>query len=398
MNVPTENVLFYRLSAHNLQQKLPADQIEKAAGACGLQNTPPGSWETALFNRLEKCSLEKLRTALYQDKSLLQAWSIRGVPLVFPTKETDIFLSPLKAQEGEEPWIYTRGITLALDYLDMDFGTLLPLVKQACSYLDTHRIASKEALDQTLASIVSSFLSKEKQLLWNAPSMYGNPKKQTIGGAVVSFLLRPCSFYSLIVFGRRQGTVPEFTSLRNWLDEEPEHIEEGEKALVRKFLHCYGPSTCQAFREWLGSSPQQAKRLWDQISQEIYPVQVMEKKCWILAEDKEKLLCPPQPGESLLLLGPHDPYLDIRDKKLLLENQSLQRKVWTTVSNPGVILKDGHIAGIWKPKTLKKSLQLSMELYETFSSREKEKLAQLAEAYASFRELSLKLSVESNFR
>ena len=124
----------------------------------------------------------------------------------------------------------------------------------------------------------------------------------------------------------------------------------------------------------------------------------MEKKCWILAEDKEKLLCPPQPGESLLLLGPHDPYLDIRDKKLLLENQSLQRKVWTTVSNPGVILKDGHIAGIWKPKTLKKSLQLSMELYETFSSREKEKLAQLAEAYASFRELSLKLSIESNFR
>lgn len=115
---------------------------------------------------------------MYQDKSLLQAWSIRGVPLVFPTKETDIFLSPLKAQEGEEPWIYTRGITLALDYLDMDFGTLLPLAKQACSYLDTHRIASKEALDQTLASIVSSFLSKEKQLLWNAPSMYGNPKSK----------------------------------------------------------------------------------------------------------------------------------------------------------------------------------------------------------------------------
>ena len=46
-------------------------------------------------------------------------------------------------------------------------------------------------------------LPAEKRDLWNQPSMYGSPDKQTVGGAVVSFLLRPCAFMGLVVFGRR---------------------------------------------------------------------------------------------------------------------------------------------------------------------------------------------------
>ena len=34
-----------------------------AAGACGLQNSPPGSWELALFNRVADCSLAQLEEA-----------------------------------------------------------------------------------------------------------------------------------------------------------------------------------------------------------------------------------------------------------------------------------------------------------------------------------------------
>ena len=67
---------------------LPSGQIETAAGACGVQNSPPGAWETALFNRVEGCTLPELHDALYRRKTLLQAWSYRGVPVVFPTAES----------------------------------------------------------------------------------------------------------------------------------------------------------------------------------------------------------------------------------------------------------------------------------------------------------------------
>ena len=52
---------------------LPSGQIETAAGACGVQNSPPGAWETALFNRVEGCTLPELHDALYRRKTLLQA-------------------------------------------------------------------------------------------------------------------------------------------------------------------------------------------------------------------------------------------------------------------------------------------------------------------------------------
>lgn len=78
-----EQIRAYRLRAHHLDQQLPSNGLERAAGACGLQNSPPGAWETAAFNRLADCTLEGLRAALYEEKNLLQAWSYRGVPSGF---------------------------------------------------------------------------------------------------------------------------------------------------------------------------------------------------------------------------------------------------------------------------------------------------------------------------
>lgn len=267
MKLSAGQVRGHRLRAHHLDEKLPMEALEAAAGVCGLQNTPPGAWETAMYSRVHGCTLPLLEEALAGKKSLLQAWSIRGVPLVFPTAQSDVFLAALAAQAGEEPWIYTRGITGALEHLGMGFDDLLARTRQAALYLDDHTITSKEALDQTLADIIEADLPQGKKALWLGPSMYGNPEKQTVGGAAVSFLLRPCSFCSLVVFGRRQGASPTFTSFKNWVGHAPAGCADAEKELVRKFLHAYGPATLDHFTRWLGSSAQQARRLWGALAE-----------------------------------------------------------------------------------------------------------------------------------
>ena len=148
MELSARQIRAHRLRAHHLDQKYPFGELLTVAGTCGLQNSPPGAWETAAFCRLKNCTLPQLHQALYQKKELLQAWSIRGVPLIFPTADSDVFLSALIAQEGEEPWIYTKGIGLALDHLGMSFAELLPLVESAAEYLEDHTIKSKEELDR----------------------------------------------------------------------------------------------------------------------------------------------------------------------------------------------------------------------------------------------------------
>lgn len=388
MELSARQIRAHRLRAHHLDQKYPFCELLAVAGSCGLQNSPPGAWETAAFCRLKNCTLPQLHQALYQKKELLQAWSIRGVPLIFPTADSDVFLSALIAQEGEEPWIYTKGIGLALDYLGMSFAELLPLVESAAEYLEDHTIKSKEELDRVLAQLAAEQLPAQKQSLWNAPSMYGAPDRQTVGGAAVSFLLRPCSFKGLVVFGEREGISPTFTSPLHWLGHKLVPSAQGTAELARRFLHAYGPATLRAFADWLGSTPAQAKRLWQQIEEELEPVTAAGKKAFILQSDRESFRCA-DTEEALLLLGPHDPYLDIRDRAILLEDTAAQRQVWPTVGNPGVILKSGKIIGIWKTRIQREKLSVTTTLWQPLSSPEQRELERQMEGYASFRGLAL---------
>ncbi len=372
---------------HHLDARREKKCVPQIAGACGMQNTPPGAWETALFNRISDCSLSDMTALLCSEKSLLQAWSFRGAPVVFPVGESDAFLSALVPRDNET-WIYTRGIAGALDFLQLPFDELLDKLKQVMPLLDDKTIESKSALDQTLAQWMLPLLPVEKQGLWNSPSMYGAPDRQTVGEAVVSFLLRPCAFMGLVVFGERVGGSPTFTSYRGWLAQPFKRGKDAAAKLTRKFLHCYGPTTAHALSSWLGCSGMQARRMWEAVSNEMEPVKADRKEAFILSEDKELLCSPPSLQRELLLLGGHDPYLDQRDRRILLSDKTLHKQVWQTITNPGAILRHGEIVGIWTSKKKDKGIEIKMTLWnDTFAA--KQKLYDPAEEYTTFRQQRL---------
>ena len=389
MTVTGEQARAFRLRRHHLDRPLPSGGLVEAAAGCGVQNSPPGAWETALWNRVEGVTLHQLEQALYGEKTLLQAWSIRGVPLVFPTVDAGVFLAPLCTQPGEEPWVYTRGITGALDALGLDFDDLLPLVETACACLEGETVLSKEALDRRLAGVIEPMLPPEVRPAWNAPSMYGQPDRQTVGGAAVSFLLRPCSFRGKVVFGAREGIYPTFTSPARWLGRSLPNHPDGVRELVRRFLRCYGPTQVSDFQSWLGCSPRQAKRLWGGIEDELAPVELDGKRRWVLAEDLN-LLSQGEEGERLLLLGSHDPYLDLRDRELILPDKTRQRQVWKTVGNPGAVLLGGRVIGFWSVRTRGDKLDAAVTLFEALEPTQRSRLEELAQGYAAFRGSALR--------
>ena len=389
-----EQIRIFRLRSHHLDSVYSKSETDRLVGACGMQNTPPGAWETALFNRVPDCTLSDMEHLLYEQKTLLQAWSYRGTPVVFPVSESSAFLSALIPDEPE-PWIYTQGIALALDFLQMDFNSLLEILKQVIPQLDDHVIVSKSALDQTLAGWMTPLIPIQKRKLWNQPSMYGSPDVQTVGGAVVSFLLRPCAFHGLVVFGKRDGISPTFTSFKNWTGSPIPPDHDAEKKLVRKYLHCYGPATADMFAGWLGCSGKQARRMWNTISEEMEPVTVFGKKAFILSEDRERLFAPasftgnhPEDLQGdLLLLGGHDPYLDQRDRAILQPDKTLQKQIWKLVTNPGAVVYRGEVIGIWTTKKKAKGMDIKMTLWT--DAAVKIPLQNLAEIYAAFRQQAL---------
>ena len=110
----------------------------------------------------------------------------------------------------------------------------------------------------------------------------------------------------------------------------------------------------------------------------------------MLAADLDALPGLPRPQQApLLLLGPHDPYLDQRDRTLLLPDKRLQRLVWRTVGNPGAILQQGRVAGCWKSKTRRGSLLVEAVFWQEPGPAARAAVQAKAEAWAAFRQMPL---------
>ena len=52
LELSSEQIRYFRLNSHHLDRIYSTEDCLAAAGACGLQNSPPGAWETALYNRI----------------------------------------------------------------------------------------------------------------------------------------------------------------------------------------------------------------------------------------------------------------------------------------------------------------------------------------------------------
>ena len=83
--------------------------------------------------------------------------------MIFPLEDSPVFLSALIPTEGE-PWIYTRGITLALDYLGISFQQALDWLLQVIVGLDSLSLVSKTVLDETLAGWILPLVPQDSPL------------------------------------------------------------------------------------------------------------------------------------------------------------------------------------------------------------------------------------------
>ena len=135
--------------------------------------------------------------------------------------------------------------------------------------------------------------------------------------------------------------------------------------------------------DWMGCSGKQARRLWEAAEEELEPVPFLGKKAYILSADRESLFSPVDfPADPLLLSG-HDPYLEQRDREVLVQDPARQRQVFRTVANPGVVLYQGEAIGTWKAVGKGQGLEIRMDLWE--EAVPKAVLSRLAEDYAAFR-------------
>jgi len=125
----------------------------------------------------------------------------------------------------------------------------------------------------------------------------------------------------------------------------PADPEPARQELVRRFLRYAGPTDRDGLAAWLALSPTAARRWWELAA--VIPVDVDGRRLFLHPDDLDAARAAP-PARGAHLLPPYDPILELSDRHLLVPDPAARKQVWRATANPGVVLADGAVVGIWR--------------------------------------------------
>ncbi|OPY28471.1 MAG: hypothetical protein A4E28_01528 [Methanocella sp. PtaU1.Bin125] len=379
-----DRALAFRLDRHHLARRLPPGSLLEAAGACGIQDTPPGSAALALHARVTGLTPADVDRALAADKTVLQAMSLRGAPLVFPTADAAIFTAGLLPEDEPSLRFFIAGAGEGLDRVGMSAIELTALTAGALPDILASREMTKDELGLEIADRISERLDTGRREQWRLPSWYASG--QYLGESLVRFALYVVSLQGLFCYGPRKGNKARFVLTGEWLDS-PLPVPDSARAragLARRYLHCYGPSTPAHYAEWAGIAPAQADRAWSMINGELTEVDFTGQRAWILGSDVACIKSP-APASGVRFLPPHEPLLQMRDRATLVPDQSLHRKLWRAVGNPGLLLVDGEAVAAWRSQKNGRTMNLAIETFADIPGNRRPEIAAEAATLAPYR-------------
>ncbi len=360
MHASLDQAQAFRLSSHHLAARLAPGALLQAAGACGIQNTPPGTAVPALHARLPDLIEDDLERALTGEKALLQCWSLRAAPHLFPAGDMAIFTAGLLPLDEESRRGFISGAEPALEEIGISATRGIELAAQGLVEILAGRMLTKDELGVELARWIAPHLSRSQQATWKAPSWYASG--QSLGESLVRFILPVLSLQGLCCHTVRKGSKAYVSLTSEWLGHMPARVDTqaARAGLVRRYLGCYGPSTPRHLAEWAGISPLQAAGSWKLVEDELVPVGLGGQETWLLQQDVEVFLSPPE-AQGIRFLPPHDPFLQLRDRGTFVPDVTWQRRIWRAAGSPGAILADGRLAGTWRAREKGRRMEMVID-------------------------------------
>jgi hypothetical protein len=133
---------------------------------------------------------------------------------------------------------------------------------------------------------------------------------------------------------------------------------------------------------WLTTTQAEVKQIWPSGLAE---VDVAGRTTWIPESEMDLLLDPPEPPMALLV-PTSDPFMQDRNKLFLVPDKTLHKVVWPVIGQPGVVLVDGDVAGIWRTKASgRKKLEIRITQFTPIEQDARTVLAQEADRIGQLR-------------
>jgi len=253
---------------------------------CGVQAQVASSAELAVRLRRQTSRPGEIGRALSQG-DLIKTWAMRGTIHLLTPEEGGVFLALMAAgRSWERPsWVRYFGMTP--------------------KRMDALRHAVSEALDGavlTRAELVGAISSRRG--LKNA----GDALRSGWGT-----LLKPLAWQGDLCFGPSRGTRVTFMRLeaasRRWAGlPDP---DEAAPVAIAAYIHAYGPTTIEAFGNWLAGGwfgKRQLRTWFAALGDTVTEVEVDGERAYVLGEDLDELASA-KPTNAVRLLPGFDQYV-----------------------------------------------------------------------------------------
>jgi hypothetical protein len=346
--------------------------LEVVRRLCGVHAQVMSSAELTLWARVEGLDRRAVQRALWEDRTLVKTWAMRGTLHLLPADELPVWHAALGTSRRylrEAAWQKYFGITL--EELDR-------LTEAIAAALDG-RVMTREELVQEVRRISGSVA-------------FGTKLAQSSWGTI----LKPAAFAGRLCFGPSLGQRVRFTRPDTWLATElaPVDVQAATATVTRWYLGAYGPATYHDLARWWGGGGVSTARQWiASLGEEVSPVQLDGAQAWMLTAQVRKMR-ELTPKRSVRLLPAFDQYVvgaSFHAEHLLpgdLRHRVFRPQGWISP----VLLVNGRMEGVWRHEIKGNRVEVAIEPFVKAPVWVRRAAGQEAERLATFLGCTLSLT------
>jgi len=337
-----------------------------ASRLCGLHAQVLSCAELTAWARIENLDRAEVQQALWEERTLVKTWAMRGTLHLLPSSELPVWHAALgTSRRYLRPNLWEKYFGITLDQLDR--------------------------LSAAIGEALSNRVLTREELVREVTILTGRKCGSKLGESSWGTILKPAAFSGWLCFGPSQGQRVRFTHPDTWLEgvkssSRPLDPQTATAAITRRFLSAYGPATYRDLARWWGGGGIATARKWiSDLGDEVCPVDLRGSSAWMLAADARKVREVPQ-ARSVRLLPGFDQYVvtaSCHADQLLpgdLRSRVYRPQGWISP----VLLVNGFMRGTWRHELKGSRIEVTVEPFVDVPTRVRRAANHEAERLADY--------------
>jgi hypothetical protein len=354
-----EAVRARRLSGHHLDRRAPRKRLLEVVGdTCGIHAQVYSSAELQLWARVNGVSREDIREALWEDRSLVRTWSLRGTLHLLRAEDLALFVAALRTHDRWWKGAWLRMIGMS----EKELRATLDAIRDSLGA----RPLTREQLADKVASKVGPKGRDRMMSGWGE-------------------MLKPAAFHGYLCSGPPRGQSVTFVRPDRWLGRwSPPEADDAWPEILARYLRAYGPATRQEFARWWGTQPAPGGRVMRASGDMLTEVEIEGHRAWAPASELPALR-KASPSEGVRLLPVFDVYTTGSRPRSSLVDPRFEARVFRKAGwiSP-VVLIGGRVAGVWKHESAGTRVEVSVEPFRKLGAAHRKAIASEADRLGKF--------------